>query len=139
MSIPRIPGPYQVGLTYCKVPIGGKKTYGTAKFKSSAKPAFVSEEIAFQVFYPCDNSSNQVSFGPKWLDRLANASCYGIMYITDIVGTGRPLAMWADGYSTFLGTMVTLSCLNVLTWSLFIGRPRWLFCTGAPAPGEDVC
>jgi hypothetical protein len=68
MSIPHIPGPYRVGLTYCKVPIP-RKTYGTAKFKSSAKPAFVLEETAFQAFYPCDNSSNEVSFGSRWLDR----------------------------------------------------------------------
>ncbi|KIM29536.1 hypothetical protein M408DRAFT_328783 [Serendipita vermifera MAFF 305830] len=67
MSIPRIKGPYNVGLTYCKVPIE-KRRFGSAKFKQTREPAFVLEEVAFQVFYPCESSKNS-RFGTNWLDK----------------------------------------------------------------------
>jgi hypothetical protein len=69
MSLPPIKGKYKISTSAWRAPIA-KRTFGEAKLKSSKFPAFQSEEISVQMFYPCDpQPPKKARFGEAWLEQ----------------------------------------------------------------------
>jgi hypothetical protein len=69
MSLPQFGGTYKIGAStfVSKIP---KIAFGTAKTKSMNLPAFELEEVAFEVFYPCEEPLKAERSFLDWLKRL---------------------------------------------------------------------
>ncbi|CAG8729327.1 10304_t:CDS:2, partial [Acaulospora colombiana] len=59
-------GPHKVATSSWKANVP-KKTFGVARHKANNRPAFQMEEIACQVFYPCDPNTKRLRWGYSWL------------------------------------------------------------------------
>jgi hypothetical protein len=68
MFLPSIDGPHKIATSSWKASVP-KKTFGVAVYKAKNQPAFQMEEIAFQIYYPCDPGTKGLTWGYNWLPR----------------------------------------------------------------------
>lgn len=67
LTLPAVRLKHNVGLATFSAPVQ-PRTFGTARLPSGA-PAVHLEEVAFNVFYPCDASAPQTTSSVPWLSR----------------------------------------------------------------------
>ncbi|KAG8789436.1 hypothetical protein FRC15_008293 [Serendipita sp. 397] len=117
MVLPQIKGNHAVGTSYWKSSLP-RRVFGSATLKGTQKPAFVLEEVAFQIFYPCEDKQavKAAPFGIGWID--------------------SPLAKWADGYSSFLGYSRWLLYPLILLTSIMVKVPAFSGPPLKPPPSE---